>query len=134
MVGYQTEQKKLLIDFLLKHSEKSFTIVEIAEGLSREAAEVAPGLSTVYRLIPKLVEEGLVKRFPGNQKRRFLYQIVGGEHCAVHFHMKCTGCGKLLHMNNNLSQLLLENILNASRFRVDQGQTVLFGRCGECAK
>ena len=128
---YNTEQKKILIDFLKKHKDESFTIEEIHKRL-RAFTNNVPGLSTLYRLMPKLAEEGLVKRFSEDGKRRFLYQIVGGKQCSTHLHMKCTECGKLLHMNNSLSEALLEEIQNCSKFSVDRGQTVLFGKCADC--
>jgi Fur family ferric uptake transcriptional regulator len=129
---YKTEQKKLLIDFLKQHSEECFTIEEIAKEMSEKNETAVPGLSTIYRLMPRLVDEGLVKRFSGDSKRRFLYQIVAGEHCGMHLHMKCTECGKLLHMNDDISDTLLKEIFKASNFSVDSGKTVLFGKCDDC--
>lgn len=131
MSGYNTEQKKILTDFLKKHKDESFTIEEIYEHISARSGAV-PGLSTLYRLMPKLAQEGKVKRFAGSGKRRFLYQIVDGEQCEAHLHMKCTKCGKLLHMSDGLSEALLEEIQNRSKFSVDRGQTVLFGKCAAC--
>ena len=135
MAVYRTEQKKLLIDFLKEHSNESFTIEEIVNRMSGdEKISSAPGLSTVYRLMPKLVETGIVKRFTGDRKRRFVYQIVAGEHCGMHLHMKCVECGRLLHMNDTVSEALLKEIFNASSFSVDSGRTVLFGKCDDCKK
>jgi len=130
-VEYKTEQKKILIDFLKNHSEESFTIEEIEKNLINET-QTPPGLSTIYRLMPKLVEEGLVKRFTGDKKRQFLYQAVVGCENKSHFHMKCTGCGKIFHMNDKLSVDLMEKILNVSNFSVDSGKTLFFGKCDVC--
>lgn len=133
MTGYNTEQKKILLDFLIHHKDNSFTIEEIYEHLT-SLSDTAPGLSTLYRLMPKLVAEGKVKRFSGDKKRRFLYQIIGGEHCNTHLHMKCNKCGKILHMNEGVSKSLLEEIQNLSNFSVDRGKTILFGTCEECER
>lgn len=130
-MAYQTEQKKILINFLSAHSGESFTIDEIASKITNEY-QSAPGLSTIYRLMPKLIHEGLVKRFGQDGSRKFLYQIVAGEHCAEHLHMKCTNCGKLLHMNDRVSNALLDEILFESSFSVDREKTVLFGKCNTC--
>ena len=131
MAAYKTEQKKLLIDFLSQHSGESFTIEEIEKEMLLSGIN-APGLSTIYRLMPTLVEDGLVKRFPGDRKRRFLYQITNGEQCGHHLHMKCTGCGRLIHMNDTVSDALLKEITTLSNFSVDRGKTVLFGKCESC--
>ena len=131
MSKYNTGQRKMLLDFMTEHKDNSFTIEEIFSELGAYNG-AAPGLSTLYRLMPELIEEGLVKRFSGDKKRRFLYQLVGGEQCGAHLHMKCTGCGKLLHMSDGVSEALLEEIKASSNFSVDRGKTVLFGECEDC--
>ena len=91
MAQYQTEQKKMLLAYMKAHSEDAFTIEELCERLKEEKTFLqAPGKSTIYRLMPKLVEEGLVKRFVKGNSRKFLYQMVCGEHCDRHLHMKCS--------------------------------------------
>lgn len=133
MATYKTEQKRELIEFMKKYNEESFTIEELSKRMLNELNS-APGLSTIYRLMPKLVEEGFVKKFEGDTKRRFLYQIVNGEHCHQHLHMKCTNCGKLMHMGDEISKTLLNEVLNTSSFSINQEKTVLFGKCSECIK
>ena len=51
-----------------------------------------------------------------------------------HLHMKCTECGKLLHMNNDVSKELLNEIFDLSNFSVDKETTVLYGKCKDCKK
>ena len=132
MAEYKTAQKKMLIDFLKAHREQSFTIDEIAKLLPSEKNS-APALSTLYRLMPKLVDDGFVKKFTGDKTRRFLYQIVDEETCGKHLHMKCTGCGRLFHMNNEISENLLNEILKESHFTVDKEKNILLGKCSDCA-
>ncbi len=135
MASYHTVQKKQLTDFLLKNSEEAFTAEEIAERIKAElGAEAAPGKSTVYRLIGKMADEGIVKRLVKGNSRRFVYQIAAGEHCATHLHMKCTECGRLLHMGDEQSGRILLRIFAENNFRVDEKQTVLLGKCGKCAE
>lgn len=133
MAYYKTEQKQMLIDFLSQHSDESFTIEEIENKMISDGIN-APGLSTIYRLMPGLVTAGLVKRFSGDKKRHFLYQITGGKQCSMHLHMKCTECGKLFHMNDTFSDSILKEISASSNFSVDRGKTTLFGKCDMCNK
>ncbi|MBQ4650030.1 MAG: transcriptional repressor [Firmicutes bacterium] len=133
MATYRTQQKTDLIDFLKCHAERAFTIDEIVEKMKADPAfENAPGKSTVYRLMSKLVEEGTVTCFSKGGGVKATYQIIGGEHCHHHMHMKCTGCGRLIHMSDEESEKLLERIHALSHFDIDLSQTLLYGRCEGC--
>ena len=129
MAHYQTAQKKLLLDFLREHSRQAFTIEELAAAL--EGREHAPGKSTLYRLMPLLVQEGRVKRFVRGTSRQFLYQMMG-ESCRTHLHMKCSICGQMVHMGHEESLELVRMIDKKYHFSVSEGDTVLFGLCENC--
>ena len=131
MATYNTQQKEMLISFLKSHSETPLGIDEVCEGLQKTSAD-APGKSTVYRLMGGLVEKGTVKRFVKGNSRQFLYQLAGGEECHHHLHLKCTECGKLLHMKHELSEQLLSDILGENDFTVKVDSTTLFGCCKDC--
>lgn len=128
---YQTAGKKWLLTFLQQHGDTAFTIEEIISHLS---GKDAPGKSTLYRLLPQLVEAGLVKRFAKEHSRQFVYQAVGCTHHDDHLHLKCTDCGKILHLTHQDTHSLLHVILQNNDFAVDERKTVLFGRCAACQK
>ena len=135
MSAYHTEQKRILEAFMSENRDRSFTIDEITEGLSEISPEgSAPGRSTVYRLIAKLVEEGKARKFVKPESRKASYQLVTCEHCDSHLHLKCTDCGKLFHMDGAVSDELLRRIRGYSDFLVDEEETVLYGRCAGCCK
>ena len=121
----------MLLNFLKENKDTPMGIDELAEKLSLEGAS-APGKSTIYRLIGQLVEKGTVKRFVKGNSRQFLYQLAGSEECHSHLHLKCTECGKLLHMGHSLSEQLLSEILGESDFSVKVDSTTLFGSCKDC--
>lgn len=131
MSTYNTRQKEMLISFLKKHPDTPFSIDELCEKLC-DGSETAPGKSTVYRLMGQLVENGTVKRYVKGNSRQFLYQIAGSEECHHHLHLKCTGCGKLLHMNHEQSEKLLSDILGENEFTVELDSTTIFGSCKSC--
>ena len=132
MAEYATEQKKVLLEFLTKNRESAYTVEELSKRLTEFYKSNAPGKSTVYRLITKLVSEGKVRRFVKGHSRSFVYQIIDGEGCHSHLHMKCTDCGKLLHLDEKLSEELVGKVLSSSSFSVNEGDTVLFGQCASC--
>ena len=135
MAEYETQQRRVLLDFLKKHPDIGFSIEELYDALASCCPpDQLPGKSTLYRLIPKLVSEGLVKRFAGERGRRFQYQIVACEECQAHLHLKCTACGNLFHMNHAVSEQIIGEVLEQSAFSLDQKETILFGTCKNCRK
>ncbi|MBP3381693.1 MAG: transcriptional repressor [Clostridia bacterium] len=128
---YRTAQKQTLIAFLRENAETAFTVDALAVALG---GENGVGKSTLYRLLPALVQSGEVKRFYKEKSRTAVYQAVGCRHCDEHLHLKCTDCGKLLHLNDDASAAVLRNVLRGSHFAVDEKQTVLFGRCETCRR
>lgn len=123
---YNTQQRKSLIDFLQANSEKSFTIEEIINEMGEEISQ-----STAYRLMTKLVEDGLVHRSVKGNSRSFVYQFINNEKCEGHLHMKCTDCGKVYHLDHSITAHMQDDIKNNTGFEIDS-HTVLLGKCIEC--
>ena len=132
MSGYNTEQKKLLLGFLEKNSDRSYTVDEIVEGIKQSVGESALGRSTVYRLMTRLCEEKRVQRFAKEGSRRFSYRIIADDHCRNHLHLKCLGCGRILHLDRATSDSLLEQVRLMKDFSISEEDTLLFGNCSEC--
>ena len=124
---YNTQQRKLLIDFLKSNSEKAFTIEEILENMQSDQLSK----STAYRLMTKLVEDNLVHRSVKGTSRSFVYQYISDEKCENHLHMKCTDCGKVYHLDSGVTSIIQSNIKSNTSFEIDS-HTVLLGKCGEC--
>ncbi len=132
MAKYNTEQKKILLDFLMQNSESSYTIEEITEALARHGEGVAPARSTVYRLMNSLVEDKKVHRTAAKSGRSFLYRCTPHDECRHHLHLQCTECGRIFHLDRDTSEGLLAGVRAAKSFEVSEAQTVLFGRCTQC--
>lgn len=131
MAEYNTEQKKLLLDFLEKNHDSAYTIEEIANELKSSGAGV--GKSTVYRLMTRLVEEKRVKRQLADGSRKAIYRIVLDEHCHNHLHLQCITCGKVLHLDEKISDKLLDTVKRLNDFSVSEEDTVLMGKCAVCS-
>lgn len=130
MSSYHTEQKKLLLDFLTKNKDRSFTIDEITAGIEADGATLAR--STVYRLASRMESEGVLRRFVKADSRSASYQLASCEHCEAHLHLKCVGCGKLFHMDEEVSDELVSLIRACNSFSVDEEESVLYGKCSSC--
>ncbi len=125
---YNTEQKKAILEFLGRYPNEQFDAGQIADALSGGV-----GKSTVYRQLTSLAKAGKVRRFVSGSSRSALYQALGSSHCDSHLHLKCEMCGKLIHMSDSVSERLVAIIKNNSDFTVDEGDTVLFGKCARCS-
>ena len=125
--NYMTQQKKELLAFLELHSERHFTIEQIAGEMD------GIGKSTVYRLIAKLVADGTVRRFEAPKAKAFVYQFAGKENsCDCHFHLKCAKCGRLIHMECDRLSAVKEHIANEHNFLIGADCAVLYGECTSC--
>ena len=124
---YNTEKRTAVLEFLEKNSSSAFTIDEIAERLSPDGS----GKSTYYRLVSKLVEEGVIKRISDEKTRHTTYQYLGSTGCGEHLHLKCKECGKLIHLDHSTSHAVENKILEMGGFSIDEG-AILFGKCKGC--
>lgn len=123
---YRTKQKEELLTFLAAEADRQLTIEEIAS----ELPDI--GKSTVYRLVRQLVEDGTLRRFVADNSRRFLYQYAGHRDCCDHLHLKCTVCGRLIHLRHGISRQMEQTIASQYGFSIDGAKTMLFGCCGDC--
>lgn len=128
-MGYKTGKKELILELLARDADASYTIEDIAAAVASDGH----GKSTVYRLVSELVKGGCLRRLSDGETRRITYQYVGEEHCHRHMHLKCKGCGRLIHLDEKLSKDFETKILSVGGFSIEEG-SFLFGTCRECAE
>lgn len=126
---YNTAKRNELISFLATNSGQAFTVDDICSNILKDGS----GKSTVYRLISKLLEEGAVRRIFDGKTRSATYQYVDTGACSEHLHLKCNGCGKIIHLDDLTSHILESRILKTEGFSVDNG-ALLYGKCGSCSE
>ena len=86
--SYHTQQRCALLAFLSAHADEQFTVEQLLAAMG----DAAPGRSTVYRALDRLVEEGTVRRFAPESGGSAAYQAMDPGHCDAHLHLKCVGC------------------------------------------
>lgn len=130
--GYKTRQKEKLLDYLVRNKEKHTNVQEISAFLTAEGTPV--GTATIYRQLDKLVECGVVRRYNFDGKTGACYQYIeDNSDCHEHFHLKCTICGKLIHLSCDRLSCINRHIFEKHGFQVDPSQTVFYGKCSECS-
>ena len=125
---YRTEKREAISQFLIQNAQRSHSLEEICNAVCPDGK----GKSTVYRLISRFVDEGSVRKIADGRSRHNSYQWIGAE-CHHHLHLKCTGCGKVIHLDHETSHALEDTLRTTLSFSLDEEQTLLFGKCKSCA-
>ena len=121
---YRTRQRDGILRFFTEHPDRCFTARDLV-------GQVDAGEATIFRALAALTEEGKLKKFTGGSGESAYYQF-NNAGCDLHLHLKCRGCGKLIHMDCAFMQEILSHFRNEHSFTVDCGQTVIYGLCGDC--
>ena len=125
---YVTKQKNAVLDYFRKNNTEHITALDISVNLKEQGVKI--GTATIYRWLDKLVKEGTVKKYITENGACYQYS---GEICKNHFHLKCTSCNELFHVDCSFLQNLAPHILNHHKFRVDNTRTVVYGICEKCS-
>jgi Fur family ferric uptake transcriptional regulator len=126
-MSYTTGKRARIIEYLSDNADRSYTIEEICAVLTEDGK----GRSTVYRLVSELVGEGSLARLSDGRTRHCTYQYVGGELCHTHLHLKCKGCGRLVHLDRAISEEFERTVSRIGGFSIDNG-ALLLGVCNDC--
>ncbi|MBQ3016350.1 MAG: transcriptional repressor [Clostridia bacterium] len=124
---YNTGKREQIIRFLRINSSRSFTLEEISEEITTDGH----GRSTVYRIVSELVSEGKLRRLSDGKTRHCTYQYIGDDECSSHLHLKCRDCGRLIHLEDDISHEFAAALLSLDGFTLDAG-AMLFGKCKDC--
>ena len=128
--GYKTRQRTLITNILKENCDIHMTVDDIVFKLNGCGDNV--GRTTVYRTLEKLVNEGKVRKYTAENESACFQYLSDGGRCHEHFHLKCTVCGELLHLDCQQVAALAHHILDEHGFSLDTGRTVLYGRCQKC--
>ncbi len=131
-VSYKTKQRDMVLGCMMESKNEHVTAEDLIIRLRQKGTPV--GKSTVYRFLNVLVDEGVIRKYLVAEGTPACYQYMDNhEACKNHYHLKCTVCGELLHINCNLLDQIEETLLSLFDFQIDNGKTVLYGKCKNCA-
>lgn len=129
--GYQTRQKQLILAFLQDKQNDHVNAEQILTRL-REIGE-SIGLTTVYRNLDKLVQDGVIIKYVALDGTSASYQYIGETAAHKdHYHLVCLQCGQLVHLNCNVIDEFAAHIQNDHHFQLDSMKTVFYGYCENC--
>ena len=131
--GYRTKQKQIVLDSFQANRGVHITAAQAVAQLHAQGENIAP--STVYRCMERLENEGVLRKYIIDETSAACWQYVEEPgQCHDHFHLKCTGCGALLHVDCDYLDTLADHILEHHGFEIDNLKTVFYGLCESCRK
>lgn len=126
-MSYNTKQKDLILD-IIKKEKKEFTVKDIYNKLKDQT-----GLTTIYRLIDKLVLEGRLSKTI-NKDNITYYQYLEECHNENHFYLKCESCGNMMHIDCDCIEVLTKHIYKEHKFTPSHDHIIISGICNNCSK
>ena len=127
---YNTRQKRELLGFLRERSLQHFSVDEVVFALQGRGEKI--GRSTVYRYLEQLAEQGSVRKYQSTQGITQYQHVGDAASCDGHFHMMCSRCGNLMHVDCGLMRVMSEHLMKDHGFCLDPRETILVGICEKC--
>lgn len=124
---YNTRQKELILK-LIKEQKKEFTVQDIYDKLKEKT-----GLTTIYRLVDKLVTEGYLNKFIKENNTAY-YEYLEKCENHNHFYLKCEKCGILIHIDCDCIKNLSNHILSDHKFITNKQHIIINGICENCVR
>ena len=131
MTDYSTDAGTHIVEFLKNNADKRFTIRGILDGVNATGHHAE--ISTVYRHISKLYNDGRILRYKEPRSKAYSYQYneqYGS--CREHTHAHCSACGKIFHMQNEILEDAAKKMQEQFGINIDYRNTLITVICNEC--
>lgn len=123
--SYNTKQRDFIIGLFAKNRDRELTsrdVINLACG--------AVGDATVYRMLKRLLDEGVLECSHADGKGS-AYRL-SDDGCSCRFHLHCVVCEKIVHMNCGEMREAERHITEDHGFRPINKATVIDGFCSKC--
>lgn len=131
--GYNTGSREKIRTYLRDNSDRTVSASDISDYMKDIGSPV--NITTIYRFLEKLEEEGDVIRYVSNRDNRSVYQYVSdGDSCSHHLHMKCMKCGKIHHLDCDFMEEIEKHVKEEHGFQIECKNSLIYGYCKECLK
>jgi len=130
---YKTKQRKLLLDYFRRSPGEHITAGDVCAYLKSQGSAI--GLSTVYRQLESLVDEGLLQKYIIDSNTPACFEYVGmesHEECGPCYHCKCEKCGRLIHLKCGEVEQIQQHLFTEHQFKLNPLRTVFYGICQDC--
>lgn len=129
--GYITSNRTKILNYMKENKDCTFTVADIDNYLKEHDCEV--NVTTIYRYLDKLVNEGAAKKYVAPKGGMATYQYVeSGHNCDDHLHLKCQNCGKVIHLECEFMKEISKHINEHHGFSLQCKDSVIYGTCSQC--
>lgn len=133
---YHTKQKARILAYFEENPHRHITAAELIQALSQNGTPI--GAATVYRQLERLEQNGLLRRYAADERGSACWQYGGEEAkagtCHSHFHLKCTECGILIHLDCTHLAELTGHVRADHGFAIAPERTTFYGICSQCSQ
>lgn len=130
---YRTGQREILAECFARNKEKMLTAADITEDLLKNGQRIS--VATIYRNLESLEKQGIIHKFMAEDGKKAMWQYVGAQSkCTEHYHLKCQGCGKVIHLECRFADDFDSHILKEHNFTMNREHTLLYGICSQCSQ
>lgn len=128
---YKTKQGLRILKCLEENKNQHMNVEQLMSALQKSGESVSQ--ATVYRNLDKLVDSGLVLKFFISERIGACYQFADKDsECNNHYHLICTECGEVLHLDCSFFTDMFEHLDSVHNFKANNLQTVIYGLCAKC--
>lgn len=127
---YRTKQQERILSYLMNRGDTFLTADAVLAGLRDTGVSV--GLTTVYRALERLSDQGVVVKVPALDGSRAQYRYTGPDQNPSSGKLVCLSCGKTQLLECARLETLTRHIQEDHQFEIDPRRTVLYGLCKHC--
>ena len=128
---YTTKTRQAILEYIRQNHTTALSVSDIEIFLKKEG--IRANTTTVYRCLDKLCAEHTVIKYPDLNSDKAIYQFSGEKkECTGHLHLKCTVCGKIIHLDCSFMDELKEHLYTEHGFRLQCNGDMLHGICHDC--
>lgn len=130
---YTTASRRRIQEFLRNNCDRTVTVSDISFHLKETGNEV--NLTTIYRYLDKLSDEGSVIKYASEKGSQAAYQYVEhGKKCDEHLHLQCVRCGCVIHLDCEFMDEISKHVKQDHGFTLQCRKSVLYGTCQKCVQ
>ena len=127
---YSTRQKRELLKYVKERGLNHFSVDEAVLDMQDRGERI--GRTTVYRFLEQLAEQGSVRKYQNVQGMTQYQHVADAARCDAHFHMMCSRCGALMHVECDHIREFSQHLMAEHGFMLDPRETILVGVCRNC--
>lgn len=129
--NYHTKARQEILNYLRSCWASPVSASDILQHLKEIGTPVNP--TTVYRYLNKLCSDHVLIKYVASKGQKAVYQLAEqNQNCSEHLHLKCSRCGKIIHLDNGFMEEFRRHLQTHHDFQLQCEGSMLYGVCQSC--